>query len=38
MGDEMLLGGQKAIPSKLTRLGFVFENSNIEKALIDVVK
>ena len=38
MGDEMLLGGQKTFPAKLTKSGFVFENSNIEKALIDVVK
>jgi len=38
MGEEMLLGGQKTFPAKLTKSGFVFENSNIEKALIDVVK
>lgn len=33
MGEEMLLGGQKVLPCKLTDAGFKFENSDIFGAL-----
>lgn len=33
MGEELLLGGQKVVPSKLLRAGFVFENENIEDSI-----
>jgi NAD dependent epimerase/dehydratase family enzyme len=29
MGKEMLLGGQRAVPKKLTAAGFTFENPDI---------
>jgi NAD dependent epimerase/dehydratase family enzyme len=33
MGEEMLLGGQKVLPKKLLKEGFVFEDRNISDAL-----
>jgi NAD dependent epimerase/dehydratase family enzyme len=38
MAQEMLLGGQKAIPSKLTQLGFKFEDINIRDFLKKLLK
>merc|ERR1712205_122090 len=32
MGEEMLLGGQKAVPSKLTKSGFSFAHPSIDNA------
>jgi uncharacterized protein (TIGR01777 family) len=37
MGEEMLLGGVKAIPSKLLQSGFSFEHDTIEKAVDSAV-
>jgi NAD dependent epimerase/dehydratase family enzyme len=33
MGEELLLGGQKVIPTKLLRAGFNFENQNVEESI-----
>lgn len=33
MGEELLLGGQKVVPSKLLRAGFSFENQNVEESI-----
>ncbi len=33
MGQEMLLGGQRAVPSKLLSRGFKFEDAEIDEAL-----
>lgn len=33
MGEEMLLGGQKVVPTKLIRAGFKFEDETIEQGL-----
>ena len=38
MGEEMLLGGVKAVPSKLEKSGFVFQHRTIEEALASAVK
>lgn len=32
-GDEVLLGGQKVVPSKLSKAGFKFKDEDIESAL-----
>lgn len=37
MGNEMLLGGQKAISKKLSKFGFKFEDIDIKSALFNVV-
>jgi uncharacterized protein (TIGR01777 family) len=37
MGDEMLLGGTRALPSKLVKSGFKFEHDTIEQALQSAV-
>jgi NAD dependent epimerase/dehydratase family enzyme len=33
MGDELLLGGQAAVPTKLTNAGFVFDEITIDDGL-----
>ena len=33
MGEEMLLGGQKAVPNKLLKAGFKFQTENIQDAI-----
>lgn len=38
MGEEMLLGGQKVLPSKLTKAGFAFEDADIDDAVKSVIK
>mmetsp|Transcript_30527 Transcript_30527/g.60015 ORF Transcript_30527/g.60015 Transcript_30527/m.60015 type:complete len:94 (+) Transcript_30527:128-409(+) len=35
--DELLLGGQKAVPSKLEAAGFSFEDPTIQDALSDIL-
>jgi NAD dependent epimerase/dehydratase family enzyme len=37
MGQEMLLGGQKALPAKLSKAGFVFHDQDIGQALERIV-
>jgi len=37
MGEEMLLGGTKAVPSKLLKSGFTFESPTITEALSSAV-
>lgn len=38
MGEEMLLGGVRAIPSKLSQSGFKFQHKNIDEALQSAVE
>ena len=38
MGEEMLLGGTRVVPSKLIKSGFQFEHPTIEQALQSAVK
>lgn len=38
MGEEMLLGGVRAIPTKLTKSGFQFQHETIESALKSAVE
>ena len=38
MGEEMLLGGVRAVPSKLQQSGFDFEHPTIKDALESAVK
>ncbi|KAJ1431862.1 hypothetical protein B484DRAFT_448137 [Ochromonadaceae sp. CCMP2298] len=38
MGAEMLLGGQRCVPTKLGGLGFEFEDSDLEDALRKIVQ
>lgn len=38
MGEELLLGGQKAVPSKLLKSGFKFESEDIFTAMKNVLK
>ena len=33
MGEEMLLGGVRALPSKLVKSGFEFEHPTIDEAI-----
>ena len=38
MGEEMLLGGQKVVPSKLVKAGFKFNSEDINTAMESVLK
>ncbi|EKX46780.1 hypothetical protein GUITHDRAFT_157724 [Guillardia theta CCMP2712] len=38
MGEEMLLGGQRAMPSKLQAAGFQFQDNTIDEALAATLK
>jgi len=38
MGDEMLLGGQRAVPKKLTAAGFSFEDPDILSGVQSALK
>lgn len=37
-GEELLLGGQKVLPSKLLKAGFIFDDPDINQALPKVLK
>jgi NAD dependent epimerase/dehydratase family enzyme len=36
MGNELLLKGQRVLPQKLNKAGYIFEYDNIEKALNNI--
>jgi len=38
MGEEMLLGGVRAVPKKLLESGFEFHHPTIDKALISAIR
>lgn len=38
MGDALLLSGQKVLPIKITKSGYIFEFDNINKALANIIK
>jgi uncharacterized protein len=38
MADEMLLSGQRVLPSRLQAAGFKFKHPDVEKALSDIIK
>jgi NAD dependent epimerase/dehydratase family enzyme len=38
MGEEMLLGGQRALPERLTEAGFAFAHPDIRGALEHVLE
>jgi uncharacterized protein (TIGR01777 family) len=38
MADEILLSGQRVIPAKLLRHGYVFRHNNLESALSDLIQ
>lgn len=37
MGQEMLLGGRKCIPKKLLDSGYIFEDTDIEVTIKDLL-
>jgi len=38
MGEEMLLGGQKVVPSRLTKAGFKFDSEDIQSAMVKILQ
>jgi hypothetical protein len=37
-GDEVLLGGQRVVPSKLSKAGFVFTDTDIQETMQKILK